>query len=132
MNDNPAASSTGETFAEIAARYGRAKATIRGNWSRDASWPAPIGRRGSTHLYAPADVDAWIARRVQGPAVVEWIPEGLYSLRDISAATGLAYSTLRSRVQVGLLPPADDTSGTPHLWFGSTISAAMDRCLYPR
>ncbi|MFF3622346.1 helix-turn-helix transcriptional regulator [Streptomyces sp. NPDC002467] len=121
-----------ETITEIAARYGRAPATIRTQWAQEPDWPAPVGRRVNAHLYDPADVDDWLARRIQGPIAVDWIPEGLYSLRDIAAATGLPLSTLRSRVQVDLLPPADDTSGRPHLWFGSTIAAAMTRCLYPR
>lgn len=128
MTDDP----FGETIAEIAVRYGRARATVSKTWSQQDDWPAPIGRRRNAHIYDPVAVDAWLARRVHGPVKVHWIPDHLYSLRDMADKTRLPYTTLRSRLQVGLLPPADDTSRRPHRWFGATIASAMERSLYPR
>lgn len=131
MNDNPATSSAGETITEIAARYGRARSTVSTKWSLRHDWPAPIGTRGRAYLYDPEEVDAWFNWHPQEVATVDWIPVGLYSLREVAAASGVRLSTLRSRLYSGAWPAADDVSGMTHLWFGTTIVAALSHGLRP-
>ncbi|MFE2323598.1 hypothetical protein ACFXD5_06690 [Streptomyces sp. NPDC059385] len=116
-----------ETITEIAARYGLNRSTVNTEWALHPRWPAPVGRYRAD-LYDPAAVDAWVSDRTVETRP-EWIPEGLYTLREISDRLGINHGTLRAKVQFGNWPPADDTSGKAHLWFGSTIQRSLSQGL---
>lgn len=117
--------STPETITDIAVRYGVARSTVSIKWSLRPDWPPPVGQRGHAYLYDPAAVDAWVATRSGAPpAAATWVPEGLYSLRDIAAGLGVSPSLVRSRLYAGRWPQADDHTGVTHLWFGSTVARA--------
>jgi hypothetical protein len=124
-NDAP---TPGETITEIAARYGRVRSTVSIKWSLSPGWPTPVGQRWRAYLYDPADVDEWVRTHINTPwaaPAVDWIPEGLYGVRDIASKLGVRPGTIRSRLYSGRWPRPDDTSGQTHLWFGSTIKAAL-------
>ncbi|MGP4085476.1 helix-turn-helix transcriptional regulator [Streptomyces sp. KR55] len=114
----------GETYAEIAARHGRAEATVRNRWARHPEWPAPIGKRGKQLLFDPAAVDQVIHEHIERPpATLE--PRRLYTAKEIEALTGVTAATIRAERSKGHWPPADDTSSRAHRWYGATITTAL-------
>ncbi|AEW94612.1 MULTISPECIES: hypothetical protein [Streptomycetaceae] len=114
----------GETFPEIAARTGRSLTTVQKGWSRHPDWPTPVGKRGRWNEYAPADVDRFIQDHIVRPAPA-LDPLRLYTAQEIHAAGGPSPSTINSERSRGNWPPADDTTGRAHRWYGQTVAAAL-------
>ncbi|MGW1796895.1 helix-turn-helix transcriptional regulator [Streptomyces sp. NPDC001984] len=121
MVDSP----TGETYAEIAARHGRAETTIRNQWARHPAWPGPVGKRGRHLLFDAAAVDRFVADHVdrQAPALE---PRRLYTAREIEDLTGITAATIRAERSKGHWPPADDDSSRAHRWYGATVTQALE------
>ena len=121
----------GETYAEIAARHGRAEPTIRNQWARHPEWPAPLpDKRGRFLVFDPADVDRFVAAHVDRQAA-ELDPRKLYTAREIEDLTGITAATIRADRTKGRWPAPDDPSGRAHRWKGTTITKALaDRRAY--
>ncbi|MFI5973532.1 helix-turn-helix transcriptional regulator [Streptomyces sp. NPDC051452] len=115
----------GETYAEIAARHGRAETTVRNQWARHPEWPKPLSRkRGKFLLFDPAAVDRFVAAHVDRPAA-ELEPRRLYSAREIENLTGITAATIRADRSKGRWPAPDDESSRAHRWYGATITKAL-------
>ncbi|MFB7596905.1 helix-turn-helix transcriptional regulator [Streptomyces sp. NPDC056160] len=114
----------GETYAEIAARHGRAETTVRNQWARHPAWPEPIGKRGRYLLFDPATVDQVVAEHIERPAA-DLEPSRLYTAREIEQATDLTAATIRADRSKGRWPEPDDCSGRAHRWYGSTVAQAL-------
>jgi hypothetical protein len=121
MVDTP----TGETYAEIAARHGRAETTIRNQWARHPAWPPPIGKRGRYLIFDPTAVDQAIAEHIERP-VAELEPRRLYTAREIETLTGITAATIRADRTRDRWPAPDDESGRAHRWYGATVMKALD------
>lgn len=114
----------GETYAEIAARHGRAVTTVRNQWARHPQWPEPIGRRGRHLIFDPAAVDQVIADHIERPtAALE--DRRLYTAREIEEATGISAATIRADRSKGRWPEPDDDSGRAHRWYGATVTQLL-------
>lgn len=120
MVDRP----TGETYAEIAARHGRAETTIRNQWARHPEWPKPIGKRGRNLIFDPAAVDKAIAEHIERPAA-QLEARRLYTAREIEALTGVTAGTIRADRNRSRWPAPDDDSGRAHRWYGATVTKAL-------
>lgn len=114
----------GETYAEIAARHGRAETTVRNQWARHPAWPDPIGRRGRKLIFDPAAVDQAIADHIERPAP-QLEPRRLYTAKEIENLTGITAATIRAERSKGRWPAPDDTSGRAHRWYGTTIKETL-------
>jgi hypothetical protein len=120
MVDTP----NGETYAEIAARHGRAETTIRNQWARHPQWPEPIGKRGRHLIFDPATVDQVISDHIERPtAALE--DRRLYTAREIEQATGITAATIRADRSKGRWPEPDDRSGRAHRWYGATVTRVL-------
>lgn len=121
----------GETYAEIAARHGRAEPTVRNQWARHPEWPAPLPeRRGRFLVFDPAAVDHFVAAHVDRQAA-ELEPRRLYTAREIETLTGITAATIRADRSKGRWPAADDNSSRARRWYGATITKALaDRRAY--
>ncbi|MEO3978794.1 hypothetical protein [Streptomyces sp. CAU 1734] len=122
MVDTPAP--TGETLTEIAERHHRTYETLRTEWSRHPAWPAPIGKRGRSHVYDPAAVDRVIAEHLARPTPT-LTPDRLYTAREIEAATGISTGTIRADRSTGRWPAPDGKTGRAHSWYGRTITPIL-------
>ncbi|MFF9310103.1 helix-turn-helix transcriptional regulator [Streptomyces sp. NPDC014748] len=115
----------GETYAEIAARHGRAETTVRNQWARMADWPKPLPeKRGRRVQFAPADVDAFVAAHIRRQSA-ELESRRLYTAREIEALTGITAATIRAERSKGRWPAPDDTSGRAYRWYGTTIKETL-------
>ncbi|MEU6497208.1 hypothetical protein ABZ890_43790 [Streptomyces sp. NPDC046984] len=115
----------GETLKEIAARHGRAYNTVRAHWARHTAWPAPIGKRGRGKLYESSVVDAVIARHFARIAnALE--ARRLYTAREIEDLTGVTAATIRADRSRGRWPAPDDVQGRAHVWYGATVTRALE------
>lgn len=115
----------GETYAEIAARHGRAETTIRNRWARHPNWPESVGKRGKFLLFAPAAVDRFVAEHLDRQAA-ELEPHRLYTAREIGQLTGITAATIRAERSKGRWPEPDDHSGRAHRWYGATVARALE------
>jgi predicted DNA-binding transcriptional regulator AlpA len=117
--------SSGETYAEIAARHGRSEARVRNAWARHPAWPKPIGKRGRHLVFDPAAVDQAIAEHIERPAP-ELEPRRLYTAKEIEALTGITAATIRADRSKGRWPTPDDVHGRAHRWYGATITPVLE------
>jgi predicted DNA-binding transcriptional regulator AlpA len=115
----------GETYAEIAARHGRAETTVRNQWARHPDWPAPTGKRGKRLLFDPAAADRFVADHIDRQAA-ELEPRRLYTAREIEQLTGITAATIRADRSKGRWPEPDDTSSRAHRWYGATVAQALE------
>ncbi|MFJ8931564.1 hypothetical protein ACIRLA_33775 [Streptomyces sp. NPDC102364] len=116
----------GETLREVADRYDRAYDTVRNQWSRHDAWPAPLPiKRVRASLYAPADVDRFVADHFTLPTP-ELEARRLYTGGEIEKATDITAATIRADRSKGRWPAPDDTSGRAHRWYGKTVMTAVN------
>ncbi|WP_433445668.1 helix-turn-helix transcriptional regulator [Nonomuraea sp. CA-141351] len=111
---------------EIAARYGRALATVKDVWRKHPDWPPALGRRGRWAEYDAAAVDQLVRRaflREVPPA--EGDSDDLLTIADIVSYTGLKRGTVDADISRGRIPPPDDTKHGVKRWQRATIDAVM-------
>ncbi|WDO05545.1 hypothetical protein ME763_07695 [Streptomyces murinus] len=115
----------GETYAEIAARHGRAETTVRNQWGRHPQWPDPLPeKRGRFLQFGPAAVDRFVAEHVDRQGA-ELEPRRLYAAREIEQLTGITAATIRADRSKGRWPEPDDSSSRAHRWYGATVTKVL-------
>ncbi|WDO09940.1 hypothetical protein ME763_32135 [Streptomyces murinus] len=115
----------GQTYAEIAAQYGRADTTIRNQWARHPDWPKPLPeKRGRFAQFDPAAVTRFVAKHVDSK-VIDLEPRRLYTAREIEQLTGVTTGTIRADRSRGRWPAPDDRSSRAHRWYGATVTKAL-------
>lgn len=121
----------GVTAPEIAAKYNRALSTVQRQWKVAPDWPPAIGKRGKWSVYDEAAVDAvvrsWSGRPELAAAGESEAggPNDLLTMKEISAYTGLAYSTVRADVSLGKFGEPEPESGGVKRFRRSVVDEVM-------
>ncbi|MFJ6730010.1 helix-turn-helix transcriptional regulator [Streptomyces sp. NPDC091281] len=114
----------GETYAEIAARHGRAESTVRNHWARHPAWPPSNGKKGRRLTFDPALVDQAVAEHIERPRA-ELEPRRLYTAAEIENLTGVTSATIRADRARDRWPAPDDESDRAHRWYGATVNQSL-------
>lgn len=119
------------TIRQVAAYTGRRNPLNRHG-------PSPDGCAGRRRWWWPATIQTWwtsIQARLQTPPTSAYRPPATHPSpsptrwfgRDVAAATGLSYDSVRTYRKIGRLPPPDGTTNSGRPWWYPPTIRAWDR-----